>query len=133
MLTSSDRDNRSLAVEMIANCNVEKSFNVVSGLYWWYYDFFKVSNNWTSVNVKSLRTRMKDYEGGHNTSNMYAFNQYIKNLAKDGKLTRFAIDKTRNLLMNTILKDICGKSNDIFKVDLENLYIADEIEEMINE
>ena len=133
MLTSSDRDNRSLAVEMIANCNVEKSFNVVSGLYWWYYDFFKDSNNWTSVNVKSLRTRMKDYEGGHNTSNMYAFNQYIKNLAKDGKLTRFAIDKTRNLLMNTILKDICGKSNDIFKVDLENLYIADEIEEMINE
>lgn len=133
MLTSSDKDNRSLAVEMIANCNIEKSFNVVSGLYWWYYEFFKDSNNWTSVNVKSFRTRMKDYEGGHNTSNMFAFNQYIKNLAKDGKLTRFAIDKTRNLLMNTMLKDICGKSNEIFKVDLENLYIADEIEEMINE
>ena len=133
MLTSSDRDNRTLAVEMIANCNVEKSFNVVSGLYWWHYDFFKDTNNWNSVNVKSLRSRMKDYEGGHNTSNIYSFNAYIRNLAKDGKLTRFAVDKTRKLLMNTLLNNLCGDSSDVFKVNLENLYIADEIENMINE
>lgn len=133
MLTSSDRDNRTLAVEMIANCNVEKSFNVVSGLYWWHYDFFKDSNNWTSVNVKSLRTRMKDYEGGHNTSNIYSFNAYIKVLAKDGKLTRFAIDRTRKLLLGTLLNSMCGDTSEVFKVDLENLYIANEIEEMVNE
>lgn len=133
MITSSDRDNRSLAVEMLANCNVEKSFDVVSGLYWWHYDWIKDTNNWNTVNVKALRSRMKSYEGGHNTSSIYPFNAYIKTLAKDNKLTRFIINKTREKLMNTILNQICGEGNDVFKVNLENLYIADEIENMINE
>jgi len=133
MITSSDRDNRSLALEMLANCNVEKSFDVVSGLYWWHYDWIKDTNNWNTVNVKALRSRMKSYEGGHNTSSIYPFNAYIKTLAKDNKLTRFVINKTREKLMNTVLNQICGEGNDVFKVNLENLYIADEIENMINE
>ena len=133
MITSSDRDNRSLAVEMLANSNVEKSFDVLSGLYWWHYDWIKDTNNWNTVNVKALRSRMKSYEGGHNTSSIYPFNAYIKTLAKDNKLTRFVINKTREKLMNTVLNQICGEGNDVFKVNLENLYIADEIENMINE
>ena len=39
MVTSSDIDNRSLALEMLANSNIEKSFDVVSGIYFWHYDF----------------------------------------------------------------------------------------------
>ena len=118
---------------MLANCNVEKSFDVVSGLYWWHYDWIKDTNNWNTVNVKALRSRMKSYEGGHNTSSVYPFNAYIKTLAKDNKLTRFVINKTREKLMNTVLNQICGEGNDVFKVNLENLYIAEEIENMINE
>ena len=133
MITSSDRDNRTLGVEMLANCNIEKSFNIVSDLYWWHYDFIKDTNNWNSVNVKSLRNRMKSYEGGHNTSNIYSFNAYLNQLAKDGKLTRFAVDKTREKLLNTLMGSIVGPEAGVFKVDLENLYIADELENMINE
>lgn len=133
MIKSSDRDNRTLGVEMLANCNVEKSFNIVSDLYWWHYDFIKDTNNWNSVNVKSLRNRMKGYEGGHNTSNIYSFNAYLNQLAKDGKLTRFAVDKTREKLLNTLMGNIVGPAAGVFKVDLENLYIADELENMINE
>lgn len=133
MIKSSDRDNRTLGVEMLANCNVEKSFNIVSDLYWWHYDFIKDTNNWNSVNVKSLRNRMKGYEGGHNTSNIYSFNAYLNQLAKDGKLTRFAVDKTRKKLLNTLMGNIVGPAAGVFKVDLENLYIADELENMINE
>lgn len=133
MIKSSDRDNRTLGVEMLANCNIEKSFNIVSDLYWWHYDFIKDTNNWNSVNVKSLRNRMKGYEGGHNTSNIYSFNAYLNQLAKDGKLTRFAVDKTREKLLNTLMGNIVGPAAGVFKVDLENLYIADELENMINE
>jgi len=133
MITSSDIDNRTLGVEMLANCNIEKSFNIVSDLYWWYYDFIKDTNNWNSVNVKSLRNRMKSYEGGHNTANIYSFNAYLNQLAKDGKLTRFAVDKTREKLYKTLISTICGDTSQVFKVDLENLYIADELENMINE
>ena len=133
MIKSSDRDNRTLGVEMLANSNIEKSFNIVSDLYWWHYDFIKDTNNWNSVNVKSLRNRMKSYEGGHNTSNIYSFNAYLNQLAKDGKLTRFAVDKTREKLLNTLMSSIVGPEAGVFKVDLENLYIADELENMINE
>mgnify|MGYP001361117781 CR=1 FL=1 len=133
MIKSSDRDNRTLGVEMLANCNIEKSFNIVSDLYWWHYDWIKDTNNWNSVNVKSLRNRMKSYEGGHNTANIYSFNAYLNQLAKDGKLTRFAVDKTREKLYKTLLSPMCGNTSAVFKVDLENLYIADELENMIDE
>ena len=121
MIESTDIDNRSLAVEMMANCNIEKSFDVVSGLYYWKYDWFKNTNNWNSVNVKAMRNRLKAYEGVHNTNSIYSFNNYLSLLAKDRKLTRFAVGP------------IVGDSSDIFKVDLDNLYIVDKIEENVNE
>ena len=133
MILSTDIDNRSLAVEMMANCNIEKSFDVVSGLYYWKYDWFKSTNNWNSVNVKAMRNRLKAYEGVHNTSTIYSFNNYLSLLAKDRKLTRFAVDRSRQQLLNTLLGPIVGDSSDIFKVDLDNLYIVDKIEENINE
>lgn len=133
MILSTDIDNRSLAVEMMANCNIEKSFDVVSGLYYWKYDWFKNTNNWNSVNVKAMRNRLKAYEGVHNTSTIYSFNNYLSLLAKDRKLTRFAVDRSRQQLLNTLLGPIVGDSSDIFKVDLDNLYIVDKIEENINE
>ena len=133
MLLSNDIENRTLAVEMLANCNIEKSFDVVSSLYFWHYDWFKSSSNWNSVNVKALRARLKDYEGNHNTSGIYSFNSYLTTLGKDRKLTRFAVDKTRNKLMNTLMNSLVGKDSDVFKVDINNLYIADKIESMIDE
>lgn len=133
MIESTDIDNRSLAVEMMANCNIEKSFDVVSGLYYWKYDWFKNTNNWNSVNVKAMRNRLKAYEGVHNTNSIYSFNNYLSLLAKDRKLTRFAVDRSRKQLLNTLLGPIVGDSSDIFKVDLDNLYIVDKIEENVNE
>ena len=133
MITSTDIDNRSLAVEMLANCNIEKSFDVVSGLYFWHYDWFKNTNNWNSVNVKAMRTRLKHYEGNHNSNGIWSFNSYLNTLMNDRKLTRFAVDRTREKLMNTLMDPMVGKSAQVFKVDLENLYIADKLEKMINE
>lgn len=133
MVHSSDIDNRSLALEMLANCNVEKSFDVVSGIYFWDYPYLKNTNNWNSVNVKTLRNRLKSYEGNHDTINIWSFNKYLSTLSKDRKLTRFAADRTREKLMKTLMGNIVGKESQVFKVDLENLYIAEEIENTINE
>ena len=74
MITSSDRDNRSLALEMLANCNVNASFDVVSNIYYWQYDWLKDTNNWNTVNVKALRSKMKAFEGGGSLSNCYCYN-----------------------------------------------------------
>lgn len=127
MVTSSDIDNRSLALEMLANSNIEKSFDVVSGIYFWHYDWLKATTNWNTVNVKAFRKRMKAYEGNHNTQGIYSFNKYLNLLAKDRKLTKFAVDSTREKLHTTFLASLVGPSADVFKVDLDSLYINEEL------
>ena len=46
MLKSGDLDNRALALEMLANCNLNKSFDYVSMLFYFYYDYMKDAKNW---------------------------------------------------------------------------------------
>ena len=133
MATSNDIDNRTLVLEMLANCNIEKSFDVVSGIYWWHYDWLKNTNNWNTVNVKAIRMLLKKYEGGHSISNLYSFNAYIKNLYEDRKLTKFAIDKTREKLLNTLLNPSVGPGSEVFKVALENLVLTDKYNNITNE
>jgi len=127
MVTSSDIDNRSLALEMLANSNIEKSFDVVSGIYYWHYDWLKATTNWNTVNVKAFRKRMKSYEGNHNTQAIYSFNKYLNLLANDRKLSRFAVDSTREKLHKTFLGNLVGPSADVFRVDLDSLYINEEL------
>ena len=133
MITSADMENRSLTIEMLANCNIEKSFDVVSGLYYWHYDWFKNTTNWNSVNVKTMRNRLKEYEGNHCTSNIWSYNRYLSKLADDGKLSRFAVDKTRKYILEKLMGKMVGPESEVFKIDLENLYIADELNSKINE
>jgi len=133
MITSADMENRSLTIEMLANCNIEKSFDVVSGLYYWHYDWFKNTTNWNSVNVKTMRNRLKAYEGNHCTSNIWSYNRYLTKLADDGKLSRFAVDKTRKYILEKLMGVMVGPESEVFKIDLENLYIADELNSKIND
>ena len=133
MIISSDIENRTLAVEMLANCNIEKSFNVVSSLYWWHYDWMKATNNWNTVNVKAMRSRLKSYEGGHDFNNVYSYNRYIMALTEDRKLTKFAVDNTRFLFLNKCLKVMVGPGAEVFKVDLEHLVLNEKYNNSINE
>ena len=131
MITSGDMDNRNIAVEMIANCNINKSFDVVSGLYWWHYDWFKNTEHWNSVNVKAMRQQLKDYEGGHSNSGIWSYNAYIERLANDGKLTKFAVDKTREKLMKDFLGSYVGPTANVFSVDLDNLKLKEKFETQV--
>jgi len=132
MLTSADVGTRSLAVEMLANCNISKSYNVVSYLYYWYYEWFKDSSNWQSVNIKTFRKRMKKYEGGI-SEGIFSYNRYIQFLIEDGKLTTFVLNKTRERLYNNILGSIIGDSSDVFKMPIDCLNIKEEMQQHIDE
>jgi hypothetical protein len=132
MITSSDRENRSLALEMLANCNVNKSFDVVSNIYYWHYDWLKDTNNWNTVNVKALRAKMKAFEGGGRRANIYCYNNYIKNLINFDKLTQFAIDDTRNKMYNSLIEPLAGQSDNlVFDIDLESLQLKEKFNESI--
>jgi|TARA_R110000787_G_scaffold70937_11_gene157907 hypothetical protein len=121
MITNSEVENRTLALEMLANCNLHKSFDVVSGIFYWNYEWCKASTNWNTVNVKTLRKRMQAYQGDHPKGNHLSYDRYIKALREDNKLTEFAINKTRMSLYKNVLGNIIGEDADIFSVDFENL------------
>ena len=131
MVLSSDRDTRSLVVEMLANCNVLKSFDVVSGIYYWHYEWLKDTNNWNTVNVKSLRQQMKSYEGGTSLNNIYGYNNYLSTLAADNKLTKFAVDKTREKLLKKFLNTSVGEAADVFTIDLSSIKLTEKYQNQV--
>tara|TARA_R110000868_G_scaffold5366_4_gene32671 strand:+ start:2288 stop:3442 length:1155 start_codon:yes stop_codon:yes gene_type:complete len=131
MITSSDKDNRTLAVEMLANCNVEESFDIVSYLFYWHYDYWKDSKNWNSINVKTLRTRLEKFSGGKDNNRQWAYDQYIKLLEAENKLTDFIVKKTIQKMYDSVIKNTFGCKNNVFAIDLESIYLVDKYKNLI--
>lgn len=131
MVACSDKGSRSLALEMLANCNIDKSFDVVANIFYWEYDWLKDTTNWNTVNVKALRKRMEYYAGGPHTYNVHSYNAFITKLIKDNKLTKFSLDKTREKLYEYVLGSLVGKSAEVFDIPLESLNLKGNLMEKI--
>jgi hypothetical protein len=124
MIQSNDRDNRTLALEMLSNCNIEKSFDIVSYLFFWYYDYFKDCNNWNNINIKTLRKRLEKFSGSKNGSNQWPYDKYIKLLEVENKLTDFIVKKTIQKMYDSVIKNTIGLNNNVFAIDLESIYLV---------
>jgi len=133
MITSSDKDNRTLAVEMLANCNVEESFDIVSFLFFWYYDWFKDTNNWNNINVKTLRKRLEKFSGSKDNNRQWAYDQYIQLLQDENKLTDFIVKKTIKKMYDSVIQNTFGCKNNVFALDLESIYLVDKYKNSIIE
>ena len=133
MITSQDRDNRTLAVEMLANCNVEESFDIVSFLFFWYYDWFKDTNNWNNINVKTLRKRLEKFSGSKDTNRQWAYDQYITLLHEENKITDFIVQKTIKKMYDSVLKNTFGCKNTVFSIDMDSIYLVDKFKNSIIE
>lgn len=133
MIQSQDKDNRTLAVEMLANCNVEESFDIVSFLFFWYYDWFKDTNNWNNINVKTLRKRLEKFSGGKDNNRQWAYDQYVQLLHDENKLTDFIVQKTIKKMYDSVIKNTFGCKNNVFSIDLESIYLVDKFKNSIIE
>lgn len=133
MIQSGDKDNRTLAVEMLANCNVEDSFDIVSFLFFWYYDWFKDTNNWNNINVKTLRKRLEKFSGSKDNNRQWAYDQYIALLYDENKITDFIVQKTIQKMYDSVIKNTFGCKNNVFSIDLESIYLVDKFKNSIIE
>jgi hypothetical protein len=131
MITSSDKDNRTLATEMLANCNVEESFDIVSFLFFWYFDWFKDTNNWNNINVKTLRKRLEKFSGSKDTNRQWAYDEYIKLLHDENKVTDFIVEKTIKKLYDSVIKNTFGCTSNVFSIDIESIYLVDKFKNSI--
>jgi hypothetical protein len=131
MIQSQDKDNRTLAVEMLANCNIEESFDIVSYLFFWYYDWFKDSNNWNNINVKTLRKRLEKFSGSKDNNRQWGYDQYITLLIAENKLTDFIVKKTIKKMYDSVIRNTFGCKNNVFSIDLESIYLEEKYKNLI--
>ena len=134
MLKSGDNDAVSLAVEMLANCNVEECLDKVAFMWTMNYDDIRYANNWNTVNVKALRERLQDITP-HNT-NYYQIQVYEKlmaELVKEQSLTEWAWKTIRETVhKEVVVRYGFGKDkNPVFNVSIEDIKLAPEYENCI--
>lgn len=124
MLKSNDLDNRALALEMLANCNLNKSFDYVSMLYYFYYDYMKDARNWNNVNVKTLRNALSNFSPMSNMSYGHFYNHYLQQLVKEDQLTEFAFKECARYVFHNVVKRHMGMTDEsVFKIDIDAIQI----------
>lgn len=124
MIKSDDRENRSLALELLANCNLNKSFDYVSMLFYFYYDYLKDTNNWNSVNVKTLRKALDDFKPHHNNYYGGYYEYYLSALIKHDQFTKFAFEECARYTFHNVVKKHMGMGDDsVFQIDLKAIKV----------
>jgi len=130
-IKSDNIDDRSVALEMMANCNLEASFDIVTMIYYFYFEYCKSTTNWNTVNVKGLKNRLSSIAGGCQKSQGYTYNRLVQFLVKQGKLTPFVIRKCKEMIHSRVLK--ASALGDIWKIDMESIYLNEDLQKHIIE
>lgn len=124
ILSTDDIDNLTLALEMMSNCNLEKSLDYVTFVYYFNFERLKMADNWNSVNVKSMRKALKNYDAYSGNANAYYYERYIKQLAEDNYLTEWAFKATAKRMLEGGLFSY-GINRDFFQIDLDDIKIKE--------
>lgn len=121
MIKSQDVDNRALVVELLSNCNLTKSFDYVSLLFYFYYDYLKDAKNWNSVNVKTLRESLSDFQPSHsNTTHGNYYDNYLKKLIEHDQFTEFAFKEVARYTFHNVLKKSMNITDEsVFTIDMD--------------
>ncbi len=126
MIKSGDKDTMSLALEMMANCNIEKSYDKLACIFAFYKQELGNASNWNNVNVKSLKKQLDKVipiEG----YNGYGFNELVRHLHLKDKLTPFAIGVISNKMCKTILSHVgLTNSESVFDIKPKDLKLKSE-------
>lgn len=117
LLKSTDKEDVAMAVNVLANCNVEKSLDIVSYFFVFYHGYMRESSIWNSVNVKSMRKTLSDLDNiaGYNHSNSYAYDILVKFLIKNNSLSESIFKKIVSRITNKYTKLFFNKAG-VFKI-----------------
>lgn len=125
MIKSQDIENRALVLELLSNCNLTKSFDYVSLLFYFYYDHLKDAKNWNSVNVKTLRESLSDFQPGYsNTTYGNYYDNYLKKLIEHDQFTEFAFKEVARYTFHNVLKRSMNMDDEsVFIIDMDAIKI----------
>lgn len=121
LLTSSDKHDISMALNVLSNCNINKSLDIVSYFFVFYHGWMREASTWNSVNVKSMRKSLEYLENiaGYNHQGSYGYDILIKFLKDKNSLTEFIFKKITNRIAKKYTEQFFRKEG-VFKMpDIE--------------
>jgi hypothetical protein len=129
MINSNDTDNINLVLEMMANSNVEKSFDIIALLFYMHHHTLKDrSSNWTSVNVKTLRKRFNNFIPYGNL-NVHYYDRLLKNLIEENFLTEFAFKVVSVKMLEHLVTSVGFNQESVFDIKLEDVKLKAQFQE----
>jgi len=133
LVTSPDKENISVGLSMMANCNEEASKTYLALLFAFDSENMKVSNVWNTVNFKSLRKVYDKYINLSLSQWGHAYDVLIKNMCKDKCLTMFASRVIANTMFKRVLSGYSGAGTreSVFTLNASDLKLKPEFADQL--
>lgn len=137
MIKARNRDDVTVAMTTMANCNMQPSMTYLGLLFFHYTEVFKTTSFWNSVAFKSLRNVCDEYinlSGHWNSAHCTKYENLIKQLVKDDALTINAMQHVLDLVFeNCILSPAGLTENDVFQIKRPSLKLTPEFQQKVKE
>jgi hypothetical protein len=133
ILKSSDRDNVSVGLTLMANCNVKESRTYLALLFANHSENMKISNVWNTVNFKYLRKMFEKYVNLTLSSWGNAYDHLIQSMVKDGILTLWSSRQVAHAMFINVLQGHFGVGQEgcVFTISEDSLELKPEIAEKL--
>ena len=133
LITSPDKENVTVGMSMMANCNEEASKTYLALLFAFDSENMKVSNIWNTVNFKSLRKLYESYINLSLGQWGNAYDHLIKWMCKDKCLTMFASRVIANTMFKRVLSGYSGAGTreSVFTLNASDLKLKPEFEDQL--
>ncbi len=131
MIKSNFKDDVTIALELLANCNIEKSMDIVALIFYNNHGILKdMSNNWNSVNVKALRKRLNSFIQ-YGPKNVRYYDRLVKCLLAEKSLTEFAIKIISIDMLNYLTTSVGFNSESVFDIKLSDIRLKPEFQQRL--
>ena len=136
MINSGDKENLSVGMTMMANCNVDKSRTFLCLLFAVCSDNMKNSNVWNQVNFKYLKKEFEYYIDVQLSSWGHAYSHLIKKMVEDKCLTSWAASLIASVMFKRVLEghNQVGGKDCVFSLNANDLKLKNEyLVKLVNE
>ncbi len=136
MINSFDKENLSVGMTMMANCNIDKSRTFLCLLFAVCSDNMKNSNVWNQVNFKYLRKEFEYYIDIQLSSWGHAYSNLIKKMVEDKCLTAWAASLIASVMFKRVLEGNhqVGGKDCVFSLNANDLKLKNEyLVKLVNE
>ena len=125
---SSSDDDKSMALEMMANCNLDKCLDKVTFLYYMHYETLRCCKNWNHINVKTLRKALIDPRYSDDVSIHYE--KLSKFLIEKNMFSEFIVKEILALIVNQGIRRF-GFNKGMFELDPQDIKISEKYKSAI--